>query len=89
MNEEFESLILVDDDGKEHEFEILEIMEIEDNRYAILLPLGDDYEEDEAVIMKMEKDEKDGEDVFCDIESDEEWEKVAAFYEAMVAEEEE
>lgn len=81
MSEEENIVVLTDDEGNDHEFEVLEIMELDDAQYAILLPLCDcdedeDEEEEEAIILKIELDEN-GEEILCDIEDDEEWEMVA------------
>ena len=84
-----ENLVLIDDEGNEHEFEIVDIMEVEGNRYVIMLPLGEELlEEEEAVVMKIILDEE-GEEVFADIESDEEWDKVEKAYAEMLWEDEE
>lgn len=83
-----ENLVLIDDEGNEHEFEIVDIMEVEGNRYVIMLPLGEELlEEEEAVVMKIILDEE-GEEVFADIESDEEWDKVEKAYAEMLWEDE-
>ena len=37
-----ENLVLIDDEGNEHEFEIVDIMEVEGNRYVIMLQLGEE-----------------------------------------------
>ncbi len=84
-----ENLILIDDEGNEHEFEIIDIMELDDNRYVIMLPVGEELvEEEEAVVMKLILDEN-GEEVFADIESDEEWDKVEKAYSEMLWEDDE
>ena len=76
-------------EAKKHEFEIVDIMEVEGNRYVIMLPLGEELlEEEEAVVMKIILDEE-GEEVFADIESDEEWDKVEKAYAEMLWEDEE
>ncbi|MBR0374931.1 MAG: DUF1292 domain-containing protein [Firmicutes bacterium] len=74
-----ETLILIDEEGVEHEFEVEAFLEVDDERYAVLIPISEEYE-DEAVIMRFGKDEN-GEEVLFDIESDEEWERVADVYE--------
>jgi uncharacterized protein YrzB (UPF0473 family) len=76
MSEEENIVILTDDEGQDHEFEVLQIMEIDDQEYAILLPLEQEGEEDEAIILRIGVDEN-GEEVLFDIEDDEEWEMVA------------
>jgi len=50
-----------------------------------LLPVCDEYDTDEAVIMRFGVDEN-GEEVLYDIDSDEEWEKVADAYDEISAE---
>ena len=74
-----ETLVLIDESGIEHEFEVEAFLEVDDERYAVLIPVSEDYE-DEAVIMRFGRDEN-GEEVLFDIESDEEWERVADVYE--------
>ena len=74
-----ETLVLIDESGIEHEFEVEAFLEVDDERYAVLIPISEDYE-DEAVIMRFGRDEN-GEEVLFDIESDEEWERVADVYE--------
>ncbi len=84
-----EVITLVDEDGQEQDFEVIDIVHLEGSKYAILLPLeetGDDEGDDEgeAIILKFEQDE-DGNEILVDIEDDEEWEKVADYWEEMIA----
>ena len=67
-----ETITLIDDTGKEHEFEVEAFLDVEEERYAVLVPLSEEYE-NEAVIMRFGEDEN-GEEVLFDIESDEEYE---------------
>jgi len=76
MSEDENIVVLTDDEGNDHEFEVLQILEIDDAEYAILLPLEQEGEEDEAVILKIGVDEN-GDEVLYDIEDDDEWEMVA------------
>ena len=88
MSEERDNILeLIDEDGVEHDFEVLDIFELEENSYAVLLPLDDPEfaDSDDAVIMRVDTDEN-GEDVLCDIEDDEEWEKVVDYYNENVVE---
>jgi uncharacterized protein YrzB (UPF0473 family) len=88
MTHEDEVLTLTDEDGKEHNFSVIDIIEMDDSEYAILLPLeGEGAEGEEAVILKIDSDE-DGNEILVDIEDDEEWEKVADTWASMVEEEE-
>ncbi|MBR5319963.1 MAG: DUF1292 domain-containing protein [Peptococcaceae bacterium] len=68
-------LILVDEEDQEHPFEVIDMIEVDGNQYAVLTPLEEGAEEDEAIILKIVTDEN-GEEMLWDIEDDEEWEKV-------------
>lgn len=85
MPEQDEVVTLIDEEGAEHDFNVIDIIEVEGSEYAILLPVEE--ESDEAVILKFAKDD-DGEEILVDIEDDEEWEKVADAWEEMVVKEE-
>jgi uncharacterized protein YrzB (UPF0473 family) len=82
-----ETITLIDEAGVEHEFEVEAFLDVDDERYAVLVPQSEEFE-DEAVIMRFGKD-ADGEEVLFDIEDDEEWEKVADAYDAFIEEEDE
>ncbi len=85
--EEDEIITLTDDEGKEHEFVVVDVIEVSSKEYAILLPIDtEEDEEAEAVILRLEKD-ADGDDVLVDIESEEEWEQVAQAYEELLDDE--
>lgn len=73
-----ETITLIDENGVEHEFEVEAFLDVDEEKYAVLIPLAEEYA-DEAVIMRFGVDEN-GEDVLFDIESDEEWERVADAY---------
>ncbi|MGM9526652.1 MAG: DUF1292 domain-containing protein [Peptococcaceae bacterium] len=76
MDEELDDvLILVDEEDQEHPFQMIDMVEVDGNQYAVLVPLEEGAEEDEAIILKIVLDEN-GEEVLYDIEDDEEWEKV-------------
>ncbi|MDR0468408.1 MAG: DUF1292 domain-containing protein [Peptococcaceae bacterium] len=87
-----DTVVLVDEEGEEHTFSMLDIIELDGCEYAVLQPVDDDVsdeEEPEAVILKIETDEN-GEEILTDIEDDDEWEKVAdAWQDAMESEESE
>jgi putative Holliday junction resolvase len=84
--EEEEIITLTDEDGNEHEFVVVDVIEVDSREYAILLPIDtEEDEEAEAVILRLEKD-GDGDDVLVDIDSEQEWEKVAQAYEELLDE---
>lgn len=82
-----DTITLIDEAGVEHEFEVEAFLDVDEERYAVLVPQSEEFE-DEAVIMRFGKDE-DGEEVLFDIEDDEEWEKVADAYDEFIEEEDE
>lgn len=90
-------VVLTDDEGNEVEFLFLDAFESGGRRYAVLVPLegsdnedaeveGTDEEEfiegNEAMIFRLEKDDE-GEEVFVEIENDEEWAEVTAAWEEL------
>ncbi len=72
-------ITLVDEAGEEHEFILLEMVEIEEGVYAVLLPQADP--EDGVVVLRVEKD-SDGQDILVSIDDDE-FEKVREILEAL------
>ncbi len=81
-------VVLTDEDGAEHEFTVVDVIEVGDKEYAILLPMDqepDEEDEEEAVILRVEHE--DGEDVLVEIDDDDEWERVAEAWEEIVDEE--
>jgi uncharacterized protein YrzB (UPF0473 family) len=90
--EDFPILVLVDEEGEEHEFELLAELEVEGQNYRVLVPLEEEEEPDEeseveVVILKVVYDEE-GNEFLGDIEDDEEWEKVADAWQELVDNEE-
>ncbi|PKM76044.1 MAG: DUF1292 domain-containing protein [Firmicutes bacterium HGW-Firmicutes-15] len=90
--EDFPILVLVDEEGEEHEFELLAELEVEGQNYRVLVPLEEEEELDEdseveVVILKVVYDEE-GNEFLGDIEDDEEWEKVADAWQELVDNEE-
>jgi len=72
-----EVIVLEDEDGVEHNFVLGEVLTVEGNDYAVLLPIDDDLEE--GVIFRIDGEEGD-QMVLADIENDEEWQKVVDAY---------
>lgn len=75
---------LVDDDGKEYSFEILDAIETDTGRYLAMLPFYTDAKEKlddsgELVLVKSILDD-DGEEYFEDIADDAEYETVADLF---------
>lgn len=83
---------LTDEDGNEHEFELLDILEDNGNVYYGLVPYMEDpeaaLEEDtELVILKV--GEEDGEEFLATIDNDEEYDRIGKLFLDMLAEAEE
>ncbi len=84
-------IVLVDEDGEEVEFELIDTIEMNDNEYVVMLPLEEDEEAseediDEVVIFKIEHGEN-GEDSFVTIEDEEELNEVFEEFTKRVEEE--
>jgi putative Holliday junction resolvase len=85
-DEDEEIITLTDEEGNEHEFVVVDVIEVEQKEYAILLPIdSEEDEEAEAVILRLEKDAE-GDDILVDIDSEQEWEQVAQAYEELLDE---
>lgn len=80
MPEENSKIIeTIDDEGNIVNFELYDIIEFEGKEYALLMPSK--TEEDEIVLMQLEKD---GDDfLFKAIEDDDEFEKVSEYIESL------
>jgi len=69
---------LLDEDGVEHEFSVVDVLEVDQRRYAVLQPVAGG-EEEAAVIFRME------DDTLVTIEDDAEFERVRQAFEAEAA----
>ena len=85
MDENFEGeeldniVILNDEDGNEVKFEFLDLIELDDEEYVVLLPVTEEGEEDEGevVILKVEDtDEESDEESYVSVEDEETLNKV-------------
>lgn len=80
MEEEYLSnvVILNDEDGNEVKFEFLDIIELDSEQYAILLPVEEDDEnEGEVVILKIEDNgENSDEETYVSVDDEETLNKV-------------
>ena len=76
IGEELDNIItLNDEDGNEVKFEFLDLIELDDEEYVVLLPVAEDGEEEEGevVILKVEDndDENSDEESYVSIEDEE------------------
>jgi uncharacterized protein YrzB (UPF0473 family) len=75
--EENKIISMMDEDGEKVDFELVEIIELDENRYALLAPIGD--EEDAFVYKITIVDEK---EEYTAVEDEEEFERVLEEYES-------
>ena len=75
--EENKIITMVDEDGEKVDFELIEIIELDENRYALLAPIGD---EEDAYVYKIE--EVDGKEQYIAVDDEEEFERVLEEYES-------
>ena len=66
LGEELEDniVILNDEEGKENKFEFLDLIELDNEEYVVLLPVTEEGEEEEGevVILKLEDTDEDSEE---------------------------
>lgn len=74
-NEELDNIIVLnDEEGNEIKFEFLDLVELDDEEYVVLLPVSEEGEEDEGevVILKLEDtDEESEEESYVGVEDEE------------------
>ncbi len=90
MAEEFNSelVTVVDEEGVQHQFELIDAIETDDGRYVALLPVYDeaqDIVDDDGELIILEVTEEDGEEVLGPIENDQLFDNIAAIFEDRLA----
>ena len=79
-NEEVDNIIILnDEDGNEVKFEFLDLVQLEDEEYVVLLPVAEEGEEEdgELLILKLEDtDEDSDEESYVGVEDEETLNKV-------------
>lgn len=70
-------ITLLDENGVEHEFSLVDILDVDQRRYAVLQPVVEGEESEDAVIFRLEED-----DTLITIEDDAEFERVRQAFEA-------
>ena len=75
---------LVDEDGVEQQFEMLDVMDVGDDRYYALVPYYDDPTKEleadsELVVLKSEYD-KNGDETLVSIDDDAEYERIGNMF---------
>ena len=80
--EENKIITMLDEDAEKVDFELVEIIELDENKYALLAPIGD---EEDAYVYKIEM--LDGKEQYIAVEDEEEFERVLEEYESTFDEE--
>ena len=85
MSEEYgaDLVTVMDDDGKEHQFELLDAIETDDGRYVALLPVYDDPSESvesDGELIILEVAVENGEEMLVPIEDDEVYDDIADIF---------
>lgn len=75
--EENKIITMIDEDGEKVDFELIEIIELDENKYALLAPIGD---EEDAYVYKI--DLVDNKEQYIAVEDEEEFERVLEEYES-------
>jgi len=81
-------ITVVDEDGKEHEFEVLDAIETEDGRFLALLPTYDnpsDSVEYDGELIILAVQEENGEEMLVTIDDDELYDEIADIFEERLA----
>ncbi len=91
MSEEYgNSLVSVlDDEGNEHQFELLDAIETDEGRYVALLPVYSEAElalEDDGELVILEVVNDEGDDLLVPIEDDEVFASIAEIFEERLEE---
>lgn len=83
-NEELDNIIVLNDEhGNEVKFEFLDLVELDEEEYVVLLPVTEEGEEDEGevVILKLEdSDEDSDEESYVGVDDEEILNKVFAIF---------
>lgn len=88
---------LTDEAGNEHDFAVIDAFMVDERRYAILLPVYGEAEEeedfsvdfeDDAYIFRVEMDDETGEETLSEVEDEDEWKRVAEAWEERLDEQE-
>jgi putative holliday junction resolvase len=79
--EEKQIIETIDENGEVVNFELFDIVEVEEKEYALLLPADSEEDNDEVILMRLTKE---GEDyLFEAIEDDEEFDRVSEYIENL------
>lgn len=88
LDDDDTTVLIQDEEGNDREFDCVDVIEVDGQDYAVLVPLdAPDEEADVALIMRLETDDE-GDEVLCWIDDEDEFTHVLAALEARSEEEE-
>lgn len=90
VSEEFSAdlVTVLDEDGHQHQFEILDAIETDSGRYVALLPVyenPDELVDDDGELIILQVEETDGEEVLVPIEDEIVFEEIAGIFEERLS----
>lgn len=80
---------VLDDEGNQHQFEILDAIETDNGRYVALTPVFDNPDEtvdDDGELIVLEVVNENGEDLLVPIENDDTFDEIAGIFEERLSE---
>lgn len=86
MEEDRELIVLYDEEDNECRFEVLAVLDVDEGRYAILMPADDNDEDEEAYVLRIQQDEN-GRDILIGIDNQQELNTVVEAYEELARQE--
>lgn len=84
MSEQDDRIVLLDEEGREYEFYVVDVIEVAGSEYVILQP-ADEEVSGEAEVLRLDKDDE-GKDILVQIGDEDEWERVARAWEEHIDE---
>ena len=86
LEEDRELIVLYDEEDNECRFEVLAVLDVDEGRYAILMPADDNDEDEEAYVLRIQQDEN-GRDILIGIDNQQELNTVVEAYEELARQE--
>ncbi len=80
---------VIDDEGNQHQFEILDAIETDEGRYVALIPVLNDPQEaveDDGELIVLQVVTENGEDLLVPIEDDDTFDEIGGIFEERLAE---
>ena len=87
--EEQNNVEMLDEEGNVTKCEIYDVIDMDDKTYALLLPLSESEEDDDAEVIVMEYIEEGEDGYFQNIDDDEEFQRVCEYIQSLEDDEEE